>query len=61
MELEAAKLKIDDYDKEINDMIEERERILRDMDQHGGHCKHGGHNVPSDQTAVAAETETMLD
>lgn len=39
-------------------MVEERERFIKVLDQHGRHCKHGGHRVPSEQTA---ERETPLE
>ena len=39
-------------------MLEERERFIKVLDQHGRHCKHGGHRVPSEQTA---ERETVLE
>jgi hypothetical protein len=56
LELEAARKKIDDYNRDINIMVEERERLIKALDQHGRHCKHGGHRVPSEQTA---EKESM--
>ncbi len=58
-ELEAAKQKIEDYNKEVNGMIEENEKISREMDLHGRHCKISEeHGVSSDQTA---ETDIILD
>ena len=51
--MEAARKKIDDFDRDINIMVEERERLIKVLDQHGGHCKDARHRVPSDQSAEA--------
>ena len=58
--MEAAWKKIVDFDKENRTMLEERERLVKALNQHEGHCKHGGHRVPSVQTAEIETIEQIL-